>query len=88
MPYTIEANGTVIPLQSASVVSQVDGIITDALFQEGQEVTKGQVLFKVDPRPYQATYQQVQAALARDLSNLGYAQGQLEPYASCWRARS
>jgi multidrug efflux system membrane fusion protein len=80
MPYTVEANGTVTPLQTANVASQVDGIVTDVLFQEGQEVTKGQLLFKIDPRPYQATYQQVQAALARDLATFENAQGQFERY--------
>ncbi|MFI5312274.1 MAG: biotin/lipoyl-binding protein, partial [Gemmatimonadales bacterium] len=64
IPYTVEANGIVTPLQTASVASQVDGIVTDVLFQEGQEVGRGQTLFKIDPRPYQATYQQVQATLA------------------------
>ena len=80
IPYTVEANGTVTPLQSASVASQVDGIVQDVLFQEGQDVTKGQLLFRIDPRPYQATFQQVSAVLARDLSTLAYAQGQYERY--------
>ena len=80
VPYTIEANGTVTPLQSAAVASQVDGIITDVLFQEGQEVNKGQVLFKIDPRPYEATYRQVQAALARDRATFDNAQSQFERY--------
>jgi membrane fusion protein, multidrug efflux system len=66
LPFTLEANGTVTPLQTASVASQVDGIVQEVLFEEGREVTKGQLLFRIDPRPYRAAYQAAQAALARD----------------------
>ena len=65
VPYDLDANGVVTPLQSAAVAAQVDGIVTDVLFQEGQEVAKGQVLFRIDPRPYQAAYQVAQANLER-----------------------
>src|SRR5690242_19873061 len=66
VPYVIEANGVVTPLQSASVLSQVDGIILSVDFQEGQDVRAGQALFHIDPRPYQNTYAQAMAVLARD----------------------
>ena len=66
VPYVIEANGVVTPLQSASVLSQVDGIVLSVDFQEGQDVRAGQALFHIDPRPYQNTYSQVMAVLARD----------------------
>src|SRR5690348_5723859 len=49
VPYVIEANGIVTPLQSASVLSQVDGIILSVDFQEGQDVRAGQPLFHIDP---------------------------------------
>jgi multidrug efflux pump subunit AcrA (membrane-fusion protein) len=66
VPYVIEANGVVTPMQSASLLSQVDGIITSVEFAEGQEVRAGQPLFRIDPRPYQNTYAQAGAVLARD----------------------
>jgi len=66
VPYIIEANGIVTPMQSAAVTAQVDGIVQSVDFQEGQEVRQGQPLFHVDPRPYQNTYAQVAAVLARD----------------------
>jgi multidrug efflux pump subunit AcrA (membrane-fusion protein) len=56
----------VTPLQSASVLSQVDGIITSVDFQEGQDVRAGEPLFHIDPRPYQNTYAQAMAVLVRD----------------------
>jgi len=69
VPYIIEANGIVTPMQSAAVTAQVDGIVTSVDFQEGQEVRQGQPLFHVDPRPYQNTYAQAAAVLARDSAN-------------------
>ena len=66
VPYIIEANGIVTPMQSAAVTAQVDGIVQSVDFQEGQEVRQGQPLFHVDPRPYQNTYSQAAAVLARD----------------------
>jgi len=66
VPYIIEANGIVTPMQSASVTAQVDGIVQSVDFQEGQEVRQGQPLFHVDPRPYQNVYAQAAAVLARD----------------------
>src|SRR4051794_30553085 len=80
VPYTLEANGIVTPIQSAAVASQVDGIITSVLFQEGQEVTRGQPLFQVDPRPYRNAYEQALATLARDSANAANAQKQVNRY--------
>src|SRR5690242_8009838 len=81
VPYTLEANGIVTPIQSASVASQVDGIITNVFFQEGQEVSKGQPLFQVDPRPYRNAYEQAVATLARDSATAANAQKQVTRYA-------
>jgi multidrug efflux system membrane fusion protein len=80
VPYTVEANGIVTPIQSASVASQVDGIITSVLFQEGQEVTRGQPLFQIDPRPYRNAYEQALATLTRDSATAANAQKQVNRY--------
>jgi len=80
VPYTIEANGVVTPLQSAAVLPQVDGIITQVAFQEGQEVAAGQALFRIDPRPYLAAYHQALAVLARDSASAANAEGQVKRY--------
>lgn len=81
VPYTIEANGVVIPLRAATVGSQVEGIIKRVAFAEGQNVTAGQVLFEVDPRPYRGAYQQALAALNRDKANAENARREAERYA-------
>jgi membrane fusion protein, multidrug efflux system len=82
VPYTIEANGVVIPYQSSTVASQVEGIIRRVAFQEGQDVVKGQVLFEIDPRPYQAQYQVAAANLARSRATAENAQREAQRYAA------
>jgi membrane fusion protein, multidrug efflux system len=85
VPITITANGTVSPMQTANVSSQVDGIITKVNFQEGQDVTAGQVLFQIEPRPYQAAYDQARATLTRDSATAAYAAIEAERYDSLVR---
>lgn len=80
VPYTLQANGLVTPMQTAAVAPQVDGIITQVAFREGQEVTRGQVLFQIDPRPYQATYDQATANLARDKASAENAVREAQRY--------
>lgn len=82
VPYTVQANGVVTPFQSANVASQVAGIVRRVAFTEGADVEKGQVLFEIDPRPYQASYQQALAALARDRATAANAQRDYQRYAS------
>ena len=55
VPFELLATGTVEPLQAVSVQPQVSGPIMRVAFREGQDVEKGQVLFQLDPRPFQAT---------------------------------
>jgi multidrug efflux system membrane fusion protein len=80
VPYDVAANGVVTPLQTALVSPQVDGIIQEVAFREGQDVSKGQVLFRLDPRPYQAAYDAAMAALSRDKATAEYAQAEFERY--------
>lgn len=80
VPYDIEANGIVTPLQSASVTSQVDGIVLSVDFQEGREVRPGQPLFHIDPRPYQNAYDQALGVLARDSANWKNAKANADRY--------
>ena len=82
VPYTIEANGVVIPYQASTVASQVEGIIRRVAFQEGQDVAKGQVLFEIDARPYQAQYQVAVANLARSRATAENAQREAQRYAT------
>jgi len=80
VPYVIEANGVVAPMQSVAVTPQVDGIVVAVDFQEGQEVRQGQALFHVDPRPYENAYEQALAVLARDSATWVNAKGNADRY--------
>ena len=80
VPYVIPANGTVYPIQTAAVASQVDGIIRRVAFREGDEVQQGQLLFEIDPIPYRAAYNQAVANLARDKATLVNAQAEVVRY--------
>ena len=66
MPFALEATGTVEALQKAAIGSQVGGVVTRVAFREGDNVREGQVLFQLDPRPFQEAWDQALAALARD----------------------
>jgi membrane fusion protein, multidrug efflux system len=68
IPVTYDALGTVTPLATVSVLTQIAGQIVDVAFSEGQEVKKGDVLVQIDPRPYQAALDQQTGQLLRDLA--------------------
>jgi multidrug efflux system membrane fusion protein len=74
VPVAIRAIGTVEPYNSVSVRAQVAGEITGIYFQQGQEVAQGDLLFTIDPRPYQAALEAVLADLARDEATLKSAE--------------
>jgi multidrug efflux system membrane fusion protein len=80
VPYELTATGTVEPMQTVQVSAQVGGILQHVHFAEGDEVEAGQVLFEIDPRPYQAQLQQAQANLSRDVVQLANAQREVERY--------
>lgn len=87
VPYNIEANGIVTPIQSAAVASQVDGIVKEVLFNEGQDVDRGQPLFQIDSRPYRNAYDQAVATLARDSASAANAKKQVNRYAELVQQR-
>lgn len=78
MPVLIEAVGTVEPEHSVQVRAQVSGVLQAVHFKEGDKVKAGQVLFQIDPRTFQAQYNQALAALARDRAQLENARAQQE----------
>ncbi len=76
MPVLIDAVGTVEPEQSVQVRAQVSGVLQSVQFKEGDKVKAGQLLFQIDPRTFQAQYNQALAALARDRAQLENARAQ------------
>ena len=73
IPVTLDALGTVTPLATVSVKSQVSGQITDIKFQEGQSVQKGDLLAVIDIRPFTIALEQAEATLAHDQALLANA---------------
>lgn len=72
--------GTVVSLQEVELRPQISGYITNIYVQDGQRVTKGQQLYKIDQARYQATYQQAQANLQSAKANLEKNQKDLQRY--------
>ncbi|HLJ75559.1 MAG TPA: efflux RND transporter periplasmic adaptor subunit [Thermoanaerobaculia bacterium] len=81
VPLQIRAIGSVQPVSTVSVRAQVNGELTRVWFREGEDVRKGQMLFTIDPRPYEAALQQAQANLARDEANVRQAESEAQRYA-------
>jgi len=80
MPVQIDPSpvGHVMPISTVTVHSQIQGMISEIHFQEGQEVKQGDLLFTIDPRPSQAALTQAQANLARDRAQLENAKIQFD----------
>ena len=81
VPFELAATGTVEPLQTVSVQPQVSGPIVRVAFREGQDVEKGQVLFQIDPRPFQAALSRAEAILERDKAQEANARQEAARYA-------
>jgi membrane fusion protein, multidrug efflux system len=80
IPVTLDALGTVAPLATVSVKSQVSGQITEIKFQEGQHVQKGDLLAVIDVRPFTIALEQAEATLAHDQALLQNARVDLGRY--------
>lgn len=80
VPVRIQAVGSAEAYATVAVKARVDGQIVDVRFREGQEVRAGSVLFKIDPRPFEAALKQAEANHQRDLAQLAQAQRQEARY--------
>ena len=80
----LDAIGTVTPVYTASIFSQVTGVVVAVNYQEGQIVKKGDPLVDIDDRQYQAQLVQAQGALQRDQNVLAQAQMDLQRFRDAW----
>jgi multidrug efflux system membrane fusion protein len=80
IPVTLAELGTVTPITTVTIKSQISGYLTEIAFHEGQDVRRGDFLAQVDPRPYQAVLEQYEGNLLRDQAMLRDAQLNLYRY--------
>lgn len=80
----LDAIGTVTPVHTASITSQVNGVVTAVHYREGQIVHQGAPLIDIDSRTYRATLLQAQGILERDQNILAQAKMDLVRYQDAW----
>ena len=77
VPTEIRVIGTVEASAVVQVKSQIAGELTQVFFTEGQNVKKGDLLFQIDPRPYEDAVRQAEAAVERDRAQVAQAEATL-----------
>lgn len=80
VPFRVQAIGNVEPSSSVALKARIDGQIVALNFKEGQEVRKGDVLFRIDPRPFEAALRQAEANALRDAAARDQARSQERRY--------
>ena len=78
--YYVEALGTVTPVATVNLYSQINGQVVAVHYVEGQMVHRGEPLIDIDPRPYEAQLMQAQGTLQRDKGLLAQAQMDQDRY--------
>lgn len=82
MPVQVHAIGAVEAYSTVAVKTQITGELTGVYFREGQEVKKGDLLFTLDKRPFEADVKKQESNLARDKAQAELAHTQLKRYAA------
>jgi multidrug efflux system membrane fusion protein len=77
VPVYIDEVGRTSAIESVTIQPQVSGKITQVHFTDGADVEKGQVLFTIDPRPFEAALAEAQAAAAEDRANVKFARDEV-----------
>jgi multidrug efflux system membrane fusion protein len=80
MPIELHAIGNVQAYYTVVIKSQVEGTLMQVHFKEGQEVKKGELLFSIDPRPFEVQRKQAEANLARDQAQAENARREANRY--------
>ena len=80
VPIRLQAIGNVEAYSTVALKARVDGQIVEVNFREGAPVKKGDVLFRIDPRPYEAALRQAEANALRDVAARNQARSQDKRY--------
>src|SRR5207302_5911438 len=86
VPLQVNAIGAVEAYSNVSVKTQITGELVGVHFREGQDVSKGQLLFTLDKRPFEAALKQAQGMLAKDQAQSANARAQAKRYESLNKA--
>jgi membrane fusion protein, multidrug efflux system len=78
IPVQLTAVGNAQPYTSVGIKSQINGQLVEVRFKEGQDVQKGDLLFVIDPRPFEAALRQTEAALNQRQAEVRQAQATVE----------
>lgn len=88
IPVEIKAIGNVESFSTVSIKARINGELQKAHFKEGQEVSKGQLLFSIDPRPFQAALDEALARLEKDKVLFSKAEDDYRRYESLYQRGS
>lgn len=86
MPVELQAIGAVEAFSTVSVKTQITGELTGVFFKEGQDVKKGDLLFALDKRPFEAEVKKQEANLQRDIAQADLARLEADRYARLFKA--
>lgn len=80
VPLYLDYVGTLQSIESVDINARVEGFLVERAFKDGADVAQGDLLFVIDPRPFEAALIAAQAQLAEDLAALAYAREQVSRY--------
>jgi len=80
VPLYLDYVGTLKSIESVDINARVEGFLVERAFKDGADVAQGDLLFVIDPRPFEAALIAAQAQLAEDLAALAYAREQVSRY--------